>query len=190
MKKFICLALALTFVLSCGAFASAAEAPSTENLGGYTNITNGDPSTRITRGDAVKMVCLMIAIEVQSSYDEAPFADVSATNANFNYICAAAENGIVVGYGDGNFYPDQTVTYEEAIKMIVCALGYGSDDALAGYPDTYIEIAEGLGIVHDVPYTIGGTVGGNELGVMLYYALDTPIMVDGVVTDVTPRSLH
>ena len=58
---------------------------------------------------------------------------------------------IISGYEDGSLKPDQNVTYNEGIKMLVCALGY-KDDAVkkGGWSDGYIECAKELGLLKDI----------------------------------------
>ena len=54
------------------------------------------------------------------------------------------------GRGNSQFDPDAGVTYAEAIKMIIVALGY-EEQALAkgGYPDGYVAVADELGILEN-----------------------------------------
>ncbi len=50
--------------------------------------------------------------------------------------------GIVSGYGNGKLKENQTITYYEAIKMVVCALGYANlAEANGGYPLGYVKVA-------------------------------------------------
>lgn len=49
------------------------------------------------------------------------FVDISATNPYFKSIKFLKENGIVGGYADGSFRPNQTVNRAEALKMLMLA---------------------------------------------------------------------
>ena len=55
--------------------------------------------------------------------------------------------GVTGGIGNGMFGPEDPVTYEQAVKMIVSALGY---DLVAnnkgGYPTGYLAVASSEGI--------------------------------------------
>ena len=56
-----------------------------------------------------------------------PFKDVTPETCDEWSLIAtkvAYDLGIVGGYGDGNFGPKDPVTYEQVVKMLVCALGY------------------------------------------------------------------
>lgn len=50
-----------------------------------------------------------------------PFNDVSASHANSDAIEYVQANGIVEGYSDGNFKPDNTINRAEFTKIIVSA---------------------------------------------------------------------
>lgn len=53
-----------------------------------------------------------------------------------------ASLGIVNGYGDGTFGPENTVTYAQALTMIVRTMGLEENAISAGgYPDGYIKVA-------------------------------------------------
>lgn len=53
------------------------------------------------------------------------------------YIKTAKDMGIISGFPDGTFKPDSPVTYEQAVKMIMCALNYKDYT----YPDGFMQIA-------------------------------------------------
>lgn len=66
------------------------------------------------------------------------------------YVRVAYNLGIILGMGDGTFDPDAPVTYEQAVKMVVCALGYEPlcIDA-GGWPDGYLAVANDLGVTRN-----------------------------------------
>ena len=49
----------------------------------------------------------------------APFSDVSSSSSNFKAIQWAKENGIVKGYADGTFKPNQPINRVEFLKVII-----------------------------------------------------------------------
>ena len=51
-------------------------------------------------------------------------ADVPANSWASGYINVAVTMGIINGYPDGTFKPENPVTYAEALKMILAAIGY------------------------------------------------------------------
>ena len=56
----------------------------------------------------------------RQAYDSSDFTDVDASHWAKNYIQTAYNLGIIAGMGDGTFAPDAPVTYEQALKMVVC----------------------------------------------------------------------
>ena len=53
---------------------------------------------------------------------KAPFDDVKADRWSAPCIEWCAEQGILLGYGDGRFGPDDTLTGDQFAKMLLCAL--------------------------------------------------------------------
>lgn len=64
--------------------------------------------------------------------DYKPFSDVKASAWYNDYVLQAKAEGIIEGYKDGTFRPDQPISYAEAVKIIsekyFGDLGYGEAD--------------------------------------------------------------
>ena len=56
-----------------------------------------------------------------------PFADIDSSSWAVPYISFCYENGYINGYEDGTFRPDDYVTDEQAVKMVVCSSGVGDE---------------------------------------------------------------
>ncbi|MGN0183112.1 MAG: S-layer homology domain-containing protein [Candidatus Ornithomonoglobus sp.] len=112
-------------------------------IDGYEDGTFG-PNKDITRAEFTKLIVYMLGYG-NISTTTTQFNDLAADHwANAN-IATAYDLGIVNGYSDTEFGPDNAVTYEQALKMVVCALGYqNSAEAMGGYPDGYIAEAVSL----------------------------------------------
>lgn len=79
--------------------------------------------------------------------------------------------------GDGTFKPDEYITYQQAIKMIVSALGYSVvAERNGGYPHGYTITGVNLGITPDKA-SVTETADKGEILIMLNKALDVPVMV-------------
>ncbi len=86
------------------------------------------------------------------------------------YITTLADKGIVSGRGDGKFYPNDTVTREEFVKMICNAVGLPPVDTATDFADIdndswyapYINTAYYMGIIKGQSETMFG-VGKNIL---------------------------
>lgn len=86
--------------------------------------------------------------------NDSGFADLKGTAAENVYgaMSYVSQKGIIEGYPDGSFKPEQTVTYREALTMAVRTLGYQGLE----FPWGYIEKAVSLGLtdgITDVAYT-------------------------------------
>ncbi len=68
------------------------------------------------------------AVDYSAEYPDKPtanysqtFNDVPKSHWGFSYIGAMVQRGVLDGYPDGNFYPDNTVTRAEFAKIMMCA---------------------------------------------------------------------
>lgn len=82
---------------------------------GYADHTF-QPERPITRAEFVSMVLRLFKSEASSS--SKTFLDVSTTHWAAADIQTAASQGIISGYPDGTFRPDQVVTRAEAVKIL------------------------------------------------------------------------
>ena len=102
---------------------------------------NFNPDKAVSRAEMAAIVCRLLT-EDASKTDGTVFNDVSVNHWANAYIIEAARLGIVNGYGNGNFGPSDTVTYEQAVTMIVRAAGWDSEaEQAGGYPDGFLSIA-------------------------------------------------
>ena len=52
------------------------------------------------------------------------FKDVTSSTWCYKYVVEMNDAGVIDGYSDGSFRPDNTVTYGQALKLIMLAAGY------------------------------------------------------------------
>lgn len=103
-----------------------------------------EESTPLTRGEATKLLVQMAGM-TQMAQSNTTFADVPFSNPYSGYVRAGVGLGVIHGFGDGNFYPDNTVTYNQAVKMLVTLLGYAPRaESYGGYPSGYLAEASRL----------------------------------------------
>lgn len=118
-------------------------------LGIITGYEDGTfrPEQEITRAEFAALAVRALALADEAKQlASAPFDDTGSHWSAGN-IAIGVQKGIINGYGDGNFGPDDTVTYEQAVKMLVAMLGYDSEAAAAGgYPDGYMKVAGETGV--------------------------------------------
>ncbi|MBE6995287.1 MAG: S-layer homology domain-containing protein [Ruminococcaceae bacterium] len=145
MKKFLALTLALVLTLSLVTIGAGA-ADYTDNgeltyeeavgvmsaldiVGGYSD-GSFRPTNTLTRGAAAKIICQMLlgpTVAAGLPTGTAPFADVPAGSTYAGYIAYCKNEGIVAGYGDGNFRPYDDLSGFAFLKMLLGALGYEAE---------------------------------------------------------------
>ncbi|MEI7510845.1 MAG: C40 family peptidase [Candidatus Peregrinibacteria bacterium] len=81
------------------------------------------PYDSLNRAEALKMVLLSAKISVPTVMASLPFSDTSLTGWYAPYIKAGIDKGIITGYSDNTFRPENPVSRSEAVKMIFLALG-------------------------------------------------------------------
>lgn len=189
MKKFIglLLALCMTFTMSIGVGAYSdvekgtyvSEAVSIlSNLGILDGFEDGSfmPGTDVTRAQMAKIVCHTLGyhdLDKQST----DFTDVPSSHWASGYIAMAQNLEIVNGFGDGTFKPEDTVSYEQAIKMIVCALGYEPmAQARGGWYNGYLNAASTLNITKNTGGVINTPASRQTVACLVYNALDVQLM--------------
>ncbi len=135
------------------------------------------PEATITRAEFATVVIRMLGLADTATGSSAVFTDVADHWAN-GAIALAAQQGIVNGYGDGRFGPEDPVKYEEAIKMVVAALGYTPmADANGGYPGGYQVVASQKGILAGISGAKAGQPASRGVVAQLAYnSLTVPLM--------------
>ena len=104
------------------------------------------PDKTVSRAEMATVLCKMMGEDQNLKQDGTVFSDVPTAHWGNSYVVKAASLGYLAGYGNGKFGPDDTVTYEQALTMIINALGYNDvAGEYGGYPYGYITAAYALG---------------------------------------------
>jgi hypothetical protein len=91
-------------------------------IGGYPDNTFR-PNNTATRGQLAKIVVLAEGMPINTAGGP-HFSDVSPANSFYPYVETAYNAGIVSGYGDGTFRPNNPVTRGQLCKIVVQAAGW------------------------------------------------------------------
>lgn len=192
LKKVFALVVAFSMMLSCAVafaaypdvtedtqYASAIATLSALGIVGGDDQGNFNPESTITRAEFTKIVCEIQAMSGEGNKGATAFTDVAADHWASGYINFATSMGIVNGMGDGTFVPEGPVTYEQAIKMLVVALGYDPmAKTMGGYPTGYLAVAQQKGVLKGVQAPAStDPAPRNLVAQMTYNALDVPMMV-------------
>lgn len=95
------------------------------NMGIISGYSNGTfrPSAPITRAELTKIAAGFFADNRVTSHYDGRFSDVSGSEWFASALEKAIEEGIVEGYGDSTFAPDQYITRAQACTIINRTLG-------------------------------------------------------------------
>ena len=88
-------------------------------ISGYTDGTF-DPNGNITRAEYATIV--VRALGLKESVFENSFSDVTQSDWYCGYVQTASAYGIITGYGDGRFAPNDKITREQAMVIIARAM--------------------------------------------------------------------
>lgn len=163
MKKVLIfiLVIQLTFcAISVNAFSDVTDTKLEDSISTLSqfNIINGyedgtfKPKANITRAEFAKIICKTFLFETTETIND-EFIDVSKNHWARDYIYTAKKLGIINGTSPSTFAPDDNITYEQAIKMVVASLGYNEEATQkGGYPEGYIMVADELVLLDNIEY--------------------------------------
>ena len=113
------------------------------------------PDDTVTRGEMAKMIYVVRTGRSDASAyndDATTFTDIGDHWAR-GYIKYCNSLGIIAGHSATRFAPDDTVTTQEAAKMLLVTLGYNAETAGlvgAGWGTKTIALADENGLLNDV----------------------------------------
>ncbi len=191
-KLVVLLAVVMMFAFSASAYAvdftDISEQPvtvqdavaKTTALGiieGYSDGTFG-PEQNITRAEFAK-----IAVTAAGAKDTAAmleknassFKDVKAGQWYTGWINASESLGIFQGDGNGNFRPNDSISNQEVITVLMRLLGY-NDNLTGTWPVNYVTQANKVGILDDVTVVASAAAKRADVVVMLDDTLDTKMV--------------
>lgn len=110
------------------------------------------PTENVTRAQFAKMLVEALGLKLNNSSISLYFPDLAETHWANNYIRIAVDNGIINGYPDGTFKPDNPVTYAESMAMILRAMKLEEKMNDKSWPLGYINEAKNVGLLDFVDY--------------------------------------
>ena len=138
LKRTLCLALVL--VMMVGLLAVGASAVSLDDyqdkdaikhqeavaLLSALSVLQGDqggfrPGDGLTRAEGAKIIAALL--NANTTGLKSTFTDMAGHWAD-SFVAYCASIGIIAGYGDGRFGPNDPLTYAQFAKMLLAALGY------------------------------------------------------------------
>ncbi|HIT84526.1 MAG TPA: S-layer homology domain-containing protein [Candidatus Ornithomonoglobus intestinigallinarum] len=185
MKKFNTILLAVILLaniifVNTSAFSAASENNSLENrqktliaLGIMSENSEGviDNEKQITRAEFAASLAGFLNVNPTLLATSSYYYDVPVDAWYTNAVNTLTEYRIISGDENKMFYPDNVITVNEAVKMVVCLLGYRVfADGKGGYPNGYTATASELGLLDAMPQ--GTQLTNEHMTILLYNALD------------------
>lgn len=104
-----------------------------------------DNNEEVSRAQFAVYIARITGIDEYEGVAERYFMDVSNTHWAAPAISALLKKGYISEPADKRFRPDDPISGNEAIKLLVCALGYNEYAKVAGgYPAGYLNVAREL----------------------------------------------
>ena len=148
------------------------------------------PDDTVTRGEMAKMIYVVRTGRSDASAyndDATTFTDIGDHWAR-GYIKYCNSLGIIAGHSATRFAPDDTVTTQEAAKMLLVTLGYNAETAGlvgAGWGTKTNALADENGLLEDVVNGTTQALPRQYAAQLIYNAIFTPTVVlrDGEYTN-------
>ena len=155
-------------------YVAASELATRGILTGYPDGSFGAEKS-ITRAETATVICRLIGKEGSAiiNTENTYYTDVATDHWALGYINLATDDKIISGDGNGLFRPENTVKYQEAVKLVVCALGYG-DSVEANASDWsagYINMARDKGITDNLVGKKDEFLTRGDIAVLVYNAV-------------------
>lgn len=182
MKKIVSLILAMSMLAPFSA--AAAYQPTDKAVFEVTalNIMQGDENgnlnldQQLTRAEFAAVILNMLGYkDAAMGNAKTKFTDVPEDAWFSGRVDFITQLGIMNGTSDTEFSPNEAVTFNQAVKTLVVALGYGiSANEQGGYPNGHLAQGERLGLLKGI--SAGEEFVRGSLLQMVYNALDIDMM--------------
>ena len=193
-KKMLSLVISFIMILSLGtnlfnASVFAANDSSVEkavfdltSLGIIEGDKDGDMGLLrpLIRAEVAAIIVRLLDLESMiSSIENISYIDVSEDKWYTPYIKTVSNLSIMTGDGNGYFRPEDSLSYHEAVKVLVSSLGYSYPaDQSGGFYEGYVKVANDIRLLKNV--SADKEIKRQSFFVMLYNSLDIDIMLKTV----------
>ncbi len=178
MKRFLFL-FTILLSLSLGVTAWATPQEGSLALLAELEIMQGDPDGNlrlddpVTRAEFTKMAVASSAYRnsVAKSLSISPFPDVTYRHWAAPYVRVGVTNGLVSGYPDATFRPDDGVLFEEAVTIMLRVLGYTDSDFGVSWPYGQLGLAGNLDMTDYLDCSAGEVMNRGQVAQLIYNTL-------------------
>ncbi len=137
------------------------------------------PDATIIRSEVAKVAVALSGLTdvANVTSGQAKYPDVPAGHWATGFINVATDQKLVIGDTEGTFRPDADITYQEAVTILVRALGYEPQaQAKGGYPTGYLVTASDIGLTKGVSGAQNGAISRGDVAQLAFNALTINMM--------------
>ncbi len=152
LSGLLCLAL-VAALLPAAAAASGEEPSELYRTLAALDIMVGDQNGNLNLSAPVKRAEFTKMAVAASPYADlvgqasvSPYPDVPRSHWAAGYVQVAVNTGLVTGYLDGTFRPDNTIALAEGVTMALRLLGYQNSDFSGAFPSGQMALYRSLGL--------------------------------------------
>ena len=132
-----------------------------------------DPNGTLTRAQACKMIVETMGLgsQVNTYSRKTLFSDVTSSAWYNGYVNLAYSKGVINGYGNGTFGPNDSITYGQLATILLRMLGYTSARIGSVWPLDYTAFCEDLGLADGLPLSPMKPITRAQAAVLIYRAV-------------------
>ncbi len=154
---------------------TAVAAAVLESMGIVSGTAEGifEPSASLTRAAVCAMAVRVLGLEdsVAAQSYKTLFDDVPAGEWFSGYVNLAYAEGIVNGYGNGKFGPEDPITGGQLVTIALRLLGYSSSDIGAVWPVDHVNFAAEIGLSDGAAVSGTGVINRGNAAKVFYNML-------------------
>lgn len=145
----------------------------------------------LTRAEFCKIATKLMRLDESIYSITLYYEDVPESHWATKYISVLTEIGLVNGDADRNFYPDEAITFNQTLKILVRVLGYGDEAERSGsYPSGYIITGSTIRLLKGITASGENFISRAVAFDMVYNALDVPILDGAARLQATSNTLR
>jgi len=141
-------------------------------VGGYPD-GSFRPTKKVNRVEFLKVVLEAVGADISKATKVANFPDTSKEAWYAGYLNYAVTNGIVDGYPDGTFKPENTVNFAEALKIAYEAFQVPTSNVSGEWYEKYLSHAKNNDILFEKDIAAAANVSRQDL-VWIVWSLAVP----------------
>ncbi|MBZ4647306.1 MAG: uncharacterized protein JG777_2795, partial [Clostridia bacterium] len=193
VRKILTMAVVFAMVLGimAPAFALGSDVVGTEYEGaaaklkalgimvGDAGTGNFRPYDNIKRSEFAKIAVVALGLEnaAEAAKGITRFPDVVENHWASGYINVAASQGIIIGDDVGTFRPDDSISYAEALTILVRMLGYAPAVNNGSWPTNYITKAAEIGLTDGISVNVTDKAIRGVIAQLTDNALTIPMLI-------------